>query len=234
MLPVIYLLLFYIFPFWMSRSRNFSGSRRRSSTSRRQKRTGGSSTVLPISYFGGHDSAAYSGACGRSSIQTAYGGSVPTSFGKLGTSLRPSLRPDFTGPNLAPGSGVEGVSSSMQTGGARRRSPSRRVRKRQSSRRRVRSRRSRRSKAQRGGGGQYGHTVLPSKYLGGDDAKVYNASCGRTSFNTSYGRSVPTSFGVSAKELGNAFRGPNLAPGGMGAAFEVTSLQTGGGKRRSN
>lgn len=222
----------------MSRSRNSSGSSRRSSSSRRQKRTGGSRrhkqrggmrTVLPISYFGGDDSAAYTGKCGRSSFQTAYGGSVPTSFGKLGT----SFGSDFAGPNLAPGSGVDGVNYAMQTGGARRRLPSRRVRKRQSSRRRLRSRRSRRSKAQRGGG-QFGRTVLPIKYFGGDDAKAYNASCGRTSFNTSYGPSVPTSFGGSASELGNSFRGPNLAPGGMGKAFEVTGIQTGGGKRRSN
>jgi hypothetical protein len=221
----------------MSRTRHSSGFRRRSSSSRRQKRTGGSRphkqrggtrTVLPISYFGGNDSAAYTGKCGRSSIKTAYGGSVPTSFGELGT----SLGPDFAGPNLAPGSGVNSVSSAMQTGGARRRSSSRRVRKRQSSRRRVRSRRSRRNKAQRGGGGQYGRTVLPIKYFGGDDTKAYNASCGRTSFNTSYGRSVPTSFGGSVSELGNAFRGPSLAPGGMGEAFEVTGIQTGGGRKQ--
>lgn len=213
----------------MSRSRNSSGSRRRPSASRRQKRSGGR-TVLPISYFGGDDSAAYTGTCGRSPIQTAYRETVPTSFGAFSK----TLGHNFAGPSLAAGSAVETVNStSMQTGGARRRSSSRRVRKRQSSRRRVSNRRSRRSKAQRGGGGQYGRTVLPIKYFGGDDSKAYTASCGRTSFNTSYGRSVPTSFGGSASELGKAFRGPNLAPGGMGKAFEVTGIQTGGGKRRS-
>lgn len=213
----------------MPRSRNSSGSRR-SSASRRQKLSGGSRTVLPISYFGGDDSAAYTGTCGRSPIETAYGETVPTSFGAFSK----TLGHNFAGPSLAAGNGVETVNSTaMQTGGARRRSSSRRVRKRQSSRRRVSNRRSRRNKTQRGGGGQYGRTVLPIKYFGGDDSKAYTASCGRTSFNTSYGRSVPTSFGGSASELGKAFRGPNLAPGGMGKAFEVTGIQTGGGKRRS-
>ena len=70
---------------------------------------------------------------------------------------------------------------------------------------------------------------MPIKYYGGDDSKAYGAPCGRSSFDTSYGRSVPTSFGGSAPELGGGFRGPNLAPGGMGEAFAVTGIQTGGG-----
>ena len=71
---------------------------------------------------------------------------------------------------------------------------------------------------------------MPIKYFGGDDSKAYGAPCGRSSFDTSYGRSVPTSFGGSAPELGGGFRGPNLAPGGMGEAFAVTGIQTGGGR----
>lgn len=210
-----------------SKSRAFTTSarRRRPTASRPRKQRGGSRTVLPIKYFGGDDSAAYTGKCGRSLIQTAYGASVPTAFGELGT----SLGADFAGPNLAPGSGVDGVSaSSLQTGGARRRKSARR---RQPSRR-SRARRARRTRTQRGGGGQYGRTVMPIKYFGGDDSKAYGAPCGRSSFDTSYGRSVPTSFGGSAPELGGGFRGPNLAPGGMGEAFAVTGIQTGGGKAK--
>ena len=101
-----------------SRTATTAARRRRPTASRPRKQRGGSRTVLPISYFGGDDSAAYTGKCGRSPIKTAYGGSVPTSFGELGT----SLGADFAGPNLAPGSGVDGVSASaLQTGGARRR-----------------------------------------------------------------------------------------------------------------
>ena len=212
-----------------SRTARTSARRRRPSASRPRKQRGGSRTVLPISYFGGDDSAAYTGKCGRSPIQTAYGGSVPTSFGELGT----SLGADFAGPNLAPGNGVDGVSASaLQTGGARRRRKSaRRKSARRQPTRRSRARRSRRTRTQRGGGGQYGRTVMPIKYFGGDDTKAYSAPCGRTSFNTSYGRSVPTSFGGSAPELGGGFRGPNLAPGGMGEPFAVTGIQTGGGVR---
>ena len=210
-----------------SRTVRTAARRRRPTASRPRKQRGGSRTVLPISYFGGNDSAAYTGKCGRSPIQTAYGGSVSTSFGEQGT----SLGAQFAGPDLAPGSGVEGVSASgLQTGGARRRRKSvRRAHRRQPTRRsRARRRRSRRTRTQRGGGGQYGRTVMPIKYYGGDDTKAYGAQCGRTSFNTSYGRSVPTSFGGSAPELGGGYRGPSLAPGGMGEAFAVTGIQTGG------
>ena len=208
-----------------SRTARTSARRRRPTASRPRKQRGGSRTVLPISYFGGDDSAAYTGKCGRSPIQTAYGGSVPTSFGELGT----SLGADFAGPSLAPGSGVDGVSASaLQTGGARRRRKSaRRKSAHRRPTRRSRACRSHRTRTQRGGG-QYGRTVMPIKYFGGDDSKAYSAPCGRTSFNTSYGRSVPTSFGGSAPELGGGFRGPNLAPGGMGEAFAVTGIQTGG------
>ena len=214
-----------------SRTATTSARRRRPTASRPRKQRGGSRTVLPISYFGGDDSAAYTGKCGRSPIKTAYGGSVPTSFGELGT----SLGADFAGPSLAPGSGVDGVSASaLQTGGARRRRKSaRRKSARRKSARRSRARRSRRTRTQRGGGGQYGRTVMPIKYFGGDDSKAYGAPCGRSSFDTSYGRSVPTSFGGSAPELGGGFRGPNLAPGGMGEAFAVTGIQTGGGEEES-
>jgi hypothetical protein len=104
---------------------------------------------------------------------------------------------------------------------------------RQQPTRRSRARRFRRTRTtQRGGGGQYGRTVMPIKYFGGDDSKAYSAPCGRSSFDTSYGRSLPTSFGGSAPELGGGFRGPSLAPGGMGEAFAVTGIQTGGGGRR--
>jgi hypothetical protein len=87
-------------------------------------------------------------------------------------------------------------------------------------------------RVQRGGGGQYGRTVMPIKYYGGDDSSAYIAPAGRSGFATSYGESVPTNFGTSDPALGSEFAGPNLAPGRMGDFGAVTGIQTGGGWRK--
>ena len=221
--------------------------RRRLSHRRSRTQRGGSRTVLPISYFGGNDSHLYTGKCGRSSFRTAYGEAVPTSFGTLDT----SLGPDFAGPNLAPGGGWPQQSpTNIQTGGRRRRSNQRRStrsRKQRTSRngrrqntrsRRTRTKRAttnrhRRNVVQSGGGGQYGRTVLPISYFGGNDSAAYTAPCGRSTFDTAYGKSVATSFGSDAPGLPKGFAGPNLAPGGMGEGFAVTGIQTGGGRGRA-
>jgi hypothetical protein len=219
--------------------------RRRLSHRRSRTQRGGSRTVLPISYFGGDDSHSYTGKCGRTSFRTAFGESVPTSFGTLGT----SLGPDFAGPNLAPG-GPGNEPTNIQTGGRRRRSNRRRstrsrkqrtsrngrrqnTRSRRTRTKRVTTSRRRRNVVQRGGGGQYGRTVLPISYFGGNDSAAYTAPCGRTTFDTAYGNSVATSFGSDAHGLPKGFAGPNLAPGGMGEGFAVTGIQTGGGRRRA-
>lgn len=220
----------------LTRSRSRPRSRPRSNTRARRSRApqrGGARTVLPISYFGGDDSSAYSANPGRSSFATAYGDSVPTNFGELGTSLGDR----FAGPNLAPGSAAPNVNATdIQTGGGRkkaRRGSRRGVQRKRSTRgSRRNTRRNSQRGSQRGGGGQYGRTVMPISYYGGDDTSAYNAPVGRSSFATAYGDSVATNFGTSAPEMGAEFAGPNLAPGGMGEFGAVTGIQTGGGKRR--
>lgn len=84
----------------------------------------------------------------------------------------------------------------------------------------------RRRRHQRGGS----RTVLPIEYFGGDSG-AYTAQCGRQTFGTAYGDSVPTSFGTTVEGLSD-FAGPNLAPGGTYSTNMTTGIQTGGGAKR--
>lgn len=94
------------------RCRRFSSGTR--STARRTYRRLRGGGAMPSEYYG-KTSNAYVDSCGPVSCASAYGNTVPRSFGTLGT----SLGPDVAAPQLAPSNCWMGVNAptGIQTGG---------------------------------------------------------------------------------------------------------------------
>jgi hypothetical protein len=223
--------------------RNYRNQQQQRKTRTRRQRQRGGGVGMPSEYYSGVPSGAYVEQCGAVPYQTAYGMSVPHSFGTFDD----RLGSQFAAPQLSPGGSFAGVAtSSIQTGGGgggrgRRRSSSRRRstsrnstsrNKRRQPTKSIRRRRRQRqpSRQQRGGG-----AGLPSEYYGGAPSGAYVEQCGRVPYQTAYGMSVPQSFGETTDyaPYGNAsFAAPLLASGGVLAGAASSGLQTGGGGRR--
>lgn len=209
--------------------------------SRPKKNCGGFRVVMPSEYYG-KTSSAFTAKPGATSFPSAYGNTTNTSRGTVDVS--DVAKGGSTTSNIAPGCAFSGTcrTSGVQTGGrGRRHSTTNKVqRRRRSSSSSAKSRRQLRGTArrsnknrqyrhgQRGGGGSYGHTSLPTKYVGGT-TNSFTSPPGIQTFETAYGPSNPTIY----SDYSEGFVNRNLAPGGQTPGTASSGIQTGGGKGKS-